>query len=579
MAVCVLILVLSSTKPCAGTSVFEECDADGDHSLTAAELSDCVGIAGSTTSSGRGSAGASDIRGDKRPMSKLPPGTSVEAFIRTMDRNRDGVVQWDEYLLAIRAVNGEGGFPKDRRMQGQGSPAAGAGGVGEDADESRGAFERYERLRDAWEEEGAASADSGPGFGAGAHRKSSSSKSRSNGQTEWFDDEDEGEDLGRESGTGTAADMDAHDAIELTLRDGTVRHISQQELFHTMDMSSREQARLHRQTAAGGAGMGAEKEEQEKEEDEENFVQEFHTLDRELHAEKPEVSHFTQLALWAVGRLKSRAWGLYPDSTVEEAAAVGHRRHVHMLPRFPAKARLLRLASLPVGGSPERERARAQSQAEAENSSTSTTSPSDQTTIGHIREKSSFTVSFEVAVQPGGQRRGQWHTQKAYEIQVRRDPAMYRYPHLAIEGCWELSSADGHGVRKQELQLPLVRRTRTRAGDVGTGLVGDIHHAWSVLAGTTVDVVALLVDTTTTAFSSYSNSNSNSNDAAASGSGPGQKENPNPNMVWIVIIGWTALGLAAVYALVLPLVFIVLQLLLPGAKAGDLGEGEHEHRD
>ena len=101
-----------------------------------------------------------------------------------------------------------------------------------------------------------------------------------------------------------------------------------------------------------------------------------------------------------------------------------------------------------------------------------------------------------------------------------------------------------------------------RQSGLAPGVVGDLQHAWNVLWATAVDVAALLVDITTAALSS-SDSSSGSNEGAR-----------NPSMVFVVIVGWTTLAFALLYALIMPVVFLVLQFLLLGEQGEDEKERE-----
>ncbi len=109
-----------------------------------------------------------------------------------------------------------------------------------------------------------------------------------------------------------------------------------------------------------------------------------------------------------------------------------------------------------------------------------------------------------------------------------------------------------------------------RQSGLASGVMGDLQHAWYVLWATAVDVAALLVDITTTALSSSGSSG---------GSGEGAR---NPSMAFVVIVGWTALAFALLYALIMPVVFLALQLLLPGEQGEEEKEREevyHAHRE
>ncbi len=467
LTVLLLHIVVARITPGGIPSLFEECDVDGDHSLNVEELRICFGLTDKLSDDN------DEVRSGRliHPLLRLNIfGANPEGFIRIMDKNKDGVVQWDEYMLAIKAINGDEGFPKDRRDQNQ----------------------RTDRDSE-----------------------------------EWFDDEDDGEDF-----VPPQHDMNADDAVQVTLRDGTVKHISQRELYELMGSNSVEQERAQRVGGLHGNIF----------EDEENdFVQEYHKLDSKLHDENPGVSHLTQLTVWAVERLKNQ--DIYPDpQVVEGPGGEGHRRHIFK-PRFPKNARLLRLASLPDGGSPNREE-------KADNRTASL--------LGSVVTSDTFEVYLEIAVQPNGQKHGPRRLQKSYEIFIKRDPLLYRYPHLAIRGVWELSSRDGSGgYRIHELELPLVRLTRAR--NEPPGLVGDVKHAWDVIVATLVDTCAVSIDFAVNTLNNSKEENGGKQD---------------PGMVLLVVLGLAAAIFGVLYILLLPLIFATLQWMFQPEATND-----HEHQD
>jgi len=649
--ICLLLLSVATRHAApAPASIFQECDVDEDRALTEAELSACLGDPSSrnrhsTRQSARG----------ERPLTLSPLGMNANLLVALLDTNKDGVVQLDEYALAVKRMQGDklfreehgepfGGLehgvdsignsndasdsptptPDEEAAQGEGEAEGEGEGEGVAADAMQSRFDingrgdltpqqRAARAKVALPAKTRVSRQNvhadvnthAPQTHAHAHAQPYDmrldedlhERLRKRTMTPEAEDEDEddwGEDsVELEADRAELASQRASSDIKLTLRNGTVLYVTREEMYRILQMNEIEQEPLRAgmsssgaASAAGGGGVLGDEDALD--------ADGYDAADlSDLHQQKPEMSHFIGLARWAVARLQAADSYARPIKSTESRPPPPQGGEPEPQPsiqskqlrRFPKAGRIEQLRSLPVGGSPKRG---------SENASEPLFDAPD----------GKFDLFLELSIRVTVDKSHHSHVRartrlEKYEVHVSKNMDLYRYPHVAVVGLWQLSD---RGYRKtgaqDSMELPLVRRTRRpgpntnrgrgagagaangeeeTGGDGGSAEVGaDAVSRVKGYALYAVDVItdlaAMTLDQVLQACPSVSSA------PAEQEQGQGQSR----EVTFLILSGFIASLLGILYLVVLPVVWVALRVVFGASAAAEpdrAGEEPHQHVD
>ena len=571
LVLALLLVLVLFTYAYEKVSFFQACDKDEDRILTKIEVEKCFGDDENLDHVAQGAHFLSKNYQSLKPNN--PFGLSADRVIALLDRNGDGKVQLDEYAMAVRTAQGDsfvddslrktpafGGRRHDARMDTNIRDSKANGNnvhnqhspektweqeVSHDSEpkimEGQSLFHLTKGREDMTPQmrgkrasvPGAPSVDE---TSRSEHELWQRAKPRESRQERLTDEDD----WGMDSPSRTEDDDSNADAI-VTLRNGTVMHVSKEEMLRMMQNKEEELAHV-RQYTTDSNGAASEQPLGNVESGEVDVHDGYEPASLEqLQQRRPDLARFIDIARWAVHNLQ--AMTSYP--------AVDHAHD-----RFPATGYIEQLRSLPAGGSINRGKEDV-GQTVLPTRETSLGEPSGQ---GKLELLASFELYLELSLRIPLYGSGTAKARKSktklstFELHITRDPSIYRYPHLAVTGVWQLSNA---GVRKRSLEVPqarLARRPYSLYASNGTSILPAVcwwylGYGWDVGA----DLLALLLDSTLDYFGA----------AALSSPSPQQQlhahvsseTRQSKDLVFVLLMGFAALALGGLYLIVLPCVW------------------------